>query len=200
MRLVWMLLDVYAPDWCVTEIEHPADFTCVDISPNDAYFLTGCRNGIVRKWSSAIPYDMMGEYEGIGCYVTAFINNERFLSKGGELLLYHLTSNYDVLPCQYQPGSMFMRVTPMTTYTFLVGLSDTNVQLWSSESKVCVKTFQGHMSYVTSISKVDDSHLISGSNDNTAKLWKMHSNGCLSTFKGHTAYVRSVVYKKREEL
>ena len=141
----------------------------------------------------------MDEYGGISCNIIAFLDNNRFLSSGDnqfneEIRLYCLTNKTAVLSGQYQTESGVRCITPMSTRTFLVGLENSNIQLWNSESKKCVKEFQGHASYVVSIAKVDNLHFISGSDDFTAKLWNIRNGGCLHTFKGHVDDVNAVAY------
>ena len=66
-------------EYCVKEIKHLSDVRCVAVSPDGTYFLTGCWDGIVRKWNSA-TYEKIGEYEGVQCDIIAFLDDERFLS------------------------------------------------------------------------------------------------------------------------
>ena len=189
---------------CLKEIQHPDTITCVAVPPNGAYFLTSCWDDIVRKWNSVAPYEKMGEYEGVASLMISFLDNERFLSLTanngdvGEINLYRITTNNTAyISCTYRAGSQVRCITPMTTHTFVVALGalgDNNIQLWNSESTVCVKTFQGHTDEVNSLARVDDSHFISGSDDTTTKLWNTRSGGCLRTFKAHTAYVMAVAY------
>jgi len=53
----------------------------------------------------------------------------------------------------------------------------------------CLKTLEGHTSYVTSIHFDGNGLLASGSNDKTIRLWEVSTGNCLKTLEGHTDWV-----------
>ena len=199
--------DIESVTKCVKEIEHPLQsvIRCVAVSPDGTYFLISCDDDIVWKWNSAPPYEKLGEYEGVKSTILAFLDNEHFLASGlghkhsigiKEIRLYHETSNSALLTRQYCTGGVVKCIAPMSTHAFLVGMNNSNIQLFSSESGLCTMTFSGHTRFISSIAKVDESHFISGSADTTTKLWNIRGGECLRTFKGHTDLVVAVVYVK----
>jgi len=56
-------------------------------------------------------------------------------------------------------------------------------------SRRCLRTFEGHKSYVTSVCLSADSRFaLSGSGDSTLKLWELSSGRCLRTFQMHIRF------------
>jgi WD40 repeat protein len=59
------------------------------------------------------------------------------------------------------------------------------------KSGECLKTLEGHSSYVNSVAICDDV-IVSGSSDKTVKVWSLKSGECLKTLEGHSNWVLSV--------
>ena len=59
----------------------------------------------------------------------------------------------------------------------------------------CLKTFEGHSSYVSSVAySPDGTKIISGSDDKTIKIWDANTGQCLKSLEGHSDYVNSVAF------
>ena len=66
-------------------------------------------------------------------------------------------------------------------------LDDKTLKLWSVSGGECLKTFQGHSSYVYGVAFSPDGRtVVSGSSDKTLKLWSVSGGECLKTFQGHS--------------
>ena len=69
-------------------------------------------------------------------------------------------------------------------------LYDINYDSWE-----CLKTFQGHSKWVSSVAFSPDGRtLVSGSEDYTLKLWSVSSGECLKTFQEHSDSVFGVAF------
>jgi WD40 repeat protein len=65
--------------------------------------------------------------------------------------------------------------------------------LWELSTGRCLHTFEGHTSWVLSVSlSADGRFALSGSDDTTLKLWEVSTGRCLRTFEGHSNRVSSV--------
>ena len=69
-----------------------------------------------------------------------------------------------------------------------LGSGDNTLSLWELSSGKCLRTFEGHTDYVSSVAlSVDGRWALSGSRDNTLCLWELSSGKCLKTLGGGTA-------------
>ena len=75
------------------------------------------------------------------------------------------------------------------------GSIDKTIKLWNATTGECLRTLDGHSSYVHSVAfSPDGTTLASGSYDMTIKLWNTNTGECLRTLEGHGDYVRSVAF------
>ena len=70
---------------------------------------------------------------------------------------------------------------------------------WASEhlsnSRRCLRSFEGHADSVNSVCLSGDGRVaLSGSSDQTLKLWEVSTGRCLRSFEGHTGGVTSVCW------
>ena len=73
------------------------------------------------------------------------------------------------------------------------GSLDNTVKVWDAVSGSCLRTLEGHTSFVMSVAvSSDGTRLISGSYDKTVKVWDADTGACLLTLKGHPKAVYSV--------
>lgn len=75
------------------------------------------------------------------------------------------------------------------------GSADRTIKLWNYKTGKCLKTLQGHTSWVWSVAFSPDSqYLSSASYDHTVKLWDVKTGKCLKTLQEHTASVVAVTF------
>ncbi len=75
------------------------------------------------------------------------------------------------------------------------GSADRMIKLWNYKTGKCLKTLQGHTSWVWSVAFSPDSqYLASTSYDQTVKLWDVRTGKCLTTLQEHTASVVAVTF------
>ena len=56
----------------------------------------------------------------------------------------------------------------------------------------CVAVLRGHTNDVSSVAKLNETTIISGSSDNTVRVWDLGSKSCVEVLRGHTMSVHSV--------
>ena len=74
--------------------------------------------------------------------------------------------------------------------TLYVNILNHNYDQWK-----CLKTFQGHSSYIYGVAFSPDGRtVVSGSWDNTLKLWSVSGGECLKTFQSHIDLVYGMAF------
>jgi len=72
---------------------------------------------------------------------------------------------------------------------------DQTIRLWDAVSGTCLKTLQGHTSWIRSVAfSPSGSQLASGSHDRTVRIWDISTSQCTRTLVGHSNAVWSVVF------
>ena len=75
------------------------------------------------------------------------------------------------------------------------GSADRTIKLWNWQTGECLKTLQGHKSWIWSVSfSPDGQWLASGSYDKTAKVWQMSTGECVRTLTDHPSSVAYVTF------
>ena len=81
------------------------------------------------------------------------------------------------------------------------GSEDTTIRLWNITTSQCLKTLQGHTSWVKSLAFSPNGQLLaSGSYDQTVKLWDALTGECLRTLEGHTNRVWAIAFNTQGTL
>ena len=70
--------------------------------------------------------------------------------------------------------------------------NDKTLRVWDPLAGTCLRTLQGHTSFVYSVCALGDARLASGSYDKTVRVWDAATGACALTLQGHTNWVRSV--------
>ncbi len=70
---------------------------------------------------------------------------------------------------------------------------DSNIKIWDVQSRTCTKTLIGHNFYVTTIIKLNEFTIASGSMDNSIKIWDVPSGTCTKTLTGHSDCVNTLI-------
>ena len=74
-----------------------------------------------------------------------------------------------------------------------VGGHDKTLRVWDLGSGACLRTLEGHSSYVRGVSVTPDGvRAISASEDKTLRVWDLESGACLRTLEGHSHWVMGV--------
>jgi WD40 repeat protein/transcriptional regulator with XRE-family HTH domain len=69
------------------------------------------------------------------------------------------------------------------------------IWLWDVRRQACLKTLQGHSSWVVSVAWSPDGQMLaSGSQDQTIRLWDIRTGDCLKTLLAHHSVVWSVAW------
>jgi WD40 repeat protein len=112
-----------------------------------------------------------GQPSAQAAYLLAMVHAERLNYLTAVKLLEEAAAESD----DYEIGEMLKRLKPL-----------------AGEGAECLRTFEGHTNYVSSVClSADGCYALSGSRDKTLKLWEVKNAKCLRTFEGHTEAVYS---------
>ena len=116
----------------------------------------------------------------------------RLLSKNEmQEIVQGFTHKYLYLTCCV--GSVYAVAITPDGKQIVYGGNDEIIKIRDIYSGVCIKTLEGHSSYVNSIAITPDGKkIVSGSYDNTIKIWDIESGACLKTIKGHSNGIESI--------
>ena len=113
---------------------------------------------------------LLGHSEGILCLNK--INDNHIVSGGKEKLIkiwdYHTGNCIYYLVCFAKVSSL----VKLCKTKIAVGCFDASIKILDLETKKCVKTFHGHTNVVTSLIKLSNIQIASGS-DNMIKIWEL---------------------------
>ena len=56
----------------------------------------------------------------------------------------------------------------------------------------CLRTLEGHSSWVKAVALSTDGRTVVSSSDNTLQVWVLHTGDCLRTLEGHSSGVSAV--------
>lgn len=195
--------------------EHRGSVSCVDISSNARFVVSGGYDYSARVWDIET-----------GSCIRALVDDELELTAGmlprsHELQLLSVkfspfdsnvvaTTSADCTAKLWnvQTGRCMLKLWheggehgphPVTSVCFaangqdIVTTSDHYATMWNVHTGHEIRTWEAHTSQVTSSAfSVEDSLLLTGSKDGTAKLWDLSSGLCRRTLQGHDGPVSTV--------
>jgi len=175
----------------------------IAVSPDDQQLLTGgvSQDSFLRLWdrsSGKHPKRTIGMH---GNEVTSvqFSPDGKFVLSGsedktvalrdvrtGQQLLRLRGHKMGVTSVAFSPdGRMITSGSGSILSKMAKAPADYSVKLWDIESGSCLRTFEGHRSYVRSVAFTPDGTcILSGSQDKTLRLWDVMSGECLKVLDG----------------
>jgi WD40 repeat protein len=76
---------------------------------------------------------------------------------------------------------------------FAIAGNQYHIEIWDDLSQKCIKQLIGHSNFVTSILKLGEHKIASGSRDSTVKLWDVLSGTCIKTLYNNTSLVTNLI-------
>ncbi len=157
---------------CIKTIKgHTNSVMAIALSPNGQHLASGYEDQTVRLWNTSTEQ----------CVQTLHGHSNRVWSVAFNPQLVDDDTSADGI-------------------TLASGSADRTIKLWNCKTGRCLKTLQGHSSWVWSVAFHPQGHLLaSGSYDRTIKLWDLDAGKCVQTLDGHTAPVVSIAFSPNGE-
>jgi WD40 repeat protein len=148
----------------------------IALSPNGHHLASGYEDQTVRLWNTATEH----------CVQTLRGHSNRVWSVAFNPLMGN--------------GQFAGEGNSADEVTLASGSADRTIKLWNWQTGRCLKTLQGHSSWVWSVAfHPQGQRLASGSYDRTVKLWDVEAGKCVHTLEEHTAPVVSVAFSPSGE-
>ncbi|KAF6755360.1 WD40-repeat-containing domain protein [Ephemerocybe angulata] len=145
---------------------------------DDTVLVSGTTDGVIRVWD--VKRGCVGTLSGA--------NNFRRGSKSVTAVA--LWKSTSAVESSREPLEHEKR------YLLSSSMADCTIDLWHLGSKTCLRTFQGHLAPVTSLSVCGQpgggTRLISSSMDNSLRIFDLSTGLCIHVLLGHTQGVVSV--------
>ncbi|KAF5342561.1 hypothetical protein D9611_002066 [Ephemerocybe angulata] len=145
---------------------------------DDTVLVSGTTDGVIRVWD--VKRGCVGTLSGA--------NNFRRGSKSVTAVA--LWKSTSAVESSREPPEHEKR------YLLSSSMADCTIDLWHLGSKTCLRTFQGHLAPVTSLSVYGQpdggTRLISSSMDNSLRIFDLSTGLCIHVLLGHTQGVVSV--------
>lgn len=178
----------------------------IAFSPDGQLLATGDSN-LVRLWQIADGQPRLtlrGHTSRI--WAVAWSPNGQMLASGSEdqrgIRLWDVETGDCLGILQGDRGHSFKSVAwhPDGNILASSGNSD-RIWLWDVRRKTCLRTLQGHSSWVVSVAWSPDGQMLaSSSQDQTIRLWDINTGECLRTLLGHHSIIWSVAWSPNGEM
>ena len=193
---VWMLGDriVTAQDrnrpvQLYAQQGHSGMVTCVALSSDGQFLVTGGRDGTARLWEVETGRELHS-FNGNSRPITsvALSRDGKYLAAGnGTVWVWETDTKHE--------GRRFAgsSVSFSPDGKYVITTSGRIARLWEVESGNEVRMFEGHSDIVTSVAfSPEGKQVATGSRDNTARLWEVETGRELRRLEGHSAEVLTV--------
>ena len=201
LAMFLVISNVVANEFKVTkpfvQLGHSFYITCLDISPNGKYAISGGFMGALKLWDIKTNKEIRtfrGHKDAI-ISVAISPDGKYVISNSSDktLRIWDIKTGKKIKAVWWRKGSSSISITPDGKY-ILSGNRDGTLSLWNIKTNKYTKTFKGSSSAVYStVMTPDEKYIISGSEDGKLKLWDIKTAKVLKTFAGHTNSVSSII-------
>ncbi len=175
-------------------IGHKHWVSCVEVSPDGKWLVSGSRDKMVRIWDmhTGECRSILKGHGGGVLFVSFSTTSDCVVSSGEDGTI----GTWDV-----EDGSIISRLWTDTGHVdcvrevndgkqLLICGSSCDIGLWDKRTKKLVRRMEGHEEPILSMALVKSvNQVVSASFDQTLRLWSLESGECIATLKGHTEKV-----------
>lgn len=183
---------------------HSGGASCVNISPNGQYLISGGWDKLIKIWNPSTK-TLVKSFKGHTAVVTsvAFTPNSTQVVSGssdGTVKIWDAASAKLMRSISVGPTISSIAVSP-DGLTIASADYAYNVCLWQLSNGKAIKTLKGHTDRVLTLAfSPDGKTLASGAVDTTIRLWDMSGGAskayCKATLRGHLGEVSSLAFFK----
>lgn len=175
---------------------HSSAITCLCISPDNKFLLSGSLDKSVKLWSFSHK-NILKEFLSPSCVYSCVMSpgsEVAWIGCGdGTIRMLNLDTMREVDILKGHKGRVFsMKMSEDRKY-LISGSGDGTLIIWSLNNLRLYKKLQGHNSVVYSLSVTRDSELVvSGAGNGSIIVWRIQDGGIESILEGHNKRVSSI--------
>ncbi|MES1902882.1 MAG: Pleiotropic regulator 1 [Paramarteilia canceri] len=170
---------------------------CVDVEPNNQWFVTGSSDRMIKIWnlsSGTLMLSLTGHISTVRDVVVSK-RHPYFFSCGEDKQIKCWDAESNKVIRHYHghlSGVYCLNIHP-TLDILLSGGRDSVVNVWDMRTKLNIHALSGHTNTVSSVkSRATDPQVISSSHDSTIRLWDLAAGRTFSVLTNHKKSVRSL--------
>ncbi len=159
-------------------IGHRDAVTCIDLSPDGWYAVSGSKDRTIRIWSThskeclltfELDADLMSvKFSPEGRYIAAGIGNT--------VKIWNIEESKLVMVLEGHEDVVTSIDISLDGRLIISGSKDHNAKLWDIESGRCLTTLKGHTAEITAVAFCPDCrHVFSGGSDGSVNIWNVSS-------------------------
>jgi len=153
---------------------HEKDINSLDVSPNDAFLVSGSQDKLVKVFAVGFTLGKPGK------------------PSSGALRPLGVCKGH-------KRGVWSVKFSPVDRVV-VSGAADRTIKLWSLDDFTCLKTFEGHTNSVLRVDFLSmGTQLVSTASDGLVKLWNIRDEECVKTLDGHEDKIWALAISKDEK-
>jgi WD40 repeat protein len=175
---------------------HSSAITCLCISPDSKFLLSGSLDKSVKLWSFSHK-NILKEYLSPSCVYSCVMSpgsEVAWIGCGdGSIRMLNLDSMREVDILKGHKGRVFCMNMTGDRKFLISGSGDGTLIIWSLNNLRVYKKLQGHNSVVYSLAVSRDSkYVVSGAGNGSIIVWRIQDGAIESVLEGHTKRVSSI--------
>ena len=185
-----------------TQFSHAfAGVTCVAISPDDTYFVSGHEDGRINLWDRQGLQLLNLEGHKSWIWDLAWTPDGQSIVSASEdqtLRVWNLELGNCVTQLNGHRDRIWQVICPANNIV-ISSSSDQTIKVWDLTQGVCTRTLIGHQEDITALALVTENQLLSGSADQTLRLWDFTRGELIDQWQSTEGGIWAIVYDSATE-